>query len=81
MLLFQKQAGNNGKLIGIFWDDSEMLQSVIKDKNRTFESRLCCSLLSRHEVNFIVHTSALLHQNFTKLFLRRQKDNLSFFKE
>lgn len=25
-LLFQKQAGNNGKLIGMCWDDGEMIQ-------------------------------------------------------
>lgn len=26
VLLFQKQADNNGKLIGVFWDGSQMIR-------------------------------------------------------
>lgn len=36
MLLFQKQGGNDGKLIGVFWDDGETRSGVRQDQDGTF---------------------------------------------
>lgn len=36
VLLFQKRGRNNGKLIGVFWGDSETRSGVKQDQDRTF---------------------------------------------
>lgn len=79
-LLFQKQAGNNGKLIGVFWDGGEMIRGVKKDKNGPFESHLCCSLLSRDEVNFTAYTSALCIKILLSSFFDARRTTSHFLK-